>query len=129
MELFIPMVLTITSFYIILVILKKIERFVFKKTKYRQSDIHEAYRHTIAFSSKKPARTSQSEQRLQSSSVNVIIVDDMAYWVVDNIFYCADFINGHINTEESRPVDTENMSKEEVEKMMFILDKLGRNRG
>lgn len=129
MDFLVPMVLTITSFYIILIILKKIEKSVFKKIKYRQSDIHEAYRHSTVSNSKKTERLSQSEQRLQSTSVNVIIVDDMAYWVVDNIFYCADFIDDHINTESSRPVDTENMSEKDIEKMMFILDKLGRNRG
>ena len=129
MDFLIPMVLTITSFYIILIILKKIERSVFKKVKYRQSDIHEAYTKSTMASSKQAKKFSQSEQRLQNTSVNVIIVDAMAYWVVDNIFYCADFIDDHINTDSSRPVDTDNMSEKDVEKMMFILDKLGRNRG
>lgn len=128
MEILLILLLTTTLFYIILLILKKIEKYFFRKTKYRQSDIHRAYQDSIIINNKPSVIKSQLRQRLQTSAVSVIIVDDMAYWVIDNIFYCAKYHNGEIDTDTTQPVETENMSKDDIDKMMFILDKLGKDK-
>lgn len=57
-------------------------------------------------------------------SVNVAVVEDKAYWVINNIFYEADIIDGEIDKSSSMPVNAFNMSSRDVTKMLFILDNL-----
>ena len=56
--------------------------------------------------------------------IKVIIMDDKAYWVSDNIFYVSDAVDGKPETGTAHPIDTTTMSKRDVEKMLFILDSL-----
>lgn len=72
-----------------------------------------------------PSRPSQSEKHAEKNSIKVIFVDEKAYWVTNNVFYCADAANGNVDTESAEPINTENMSKADIDKLLFILDKLG----
>lgn len=56
--------------------------------------------------------------------VSVAVVEDKAYWVVDNTFYVAEIIDGEIDKTSSRPIDAFEMSPKDVTKMLFILDNL-----
>ena len=56
--------------------------------------------------------------------VNVAVVENKAYWVIDNIFYQADVIDGEIDRTSSRPIDAFDMSRGDLRKMLFILDNL-----
>jgi hypothetical protein len=40
------------------------------------------------------------------------------------MFYVADTFDGAVDSETVRPVDTNNMSKRDIDKMLFILDSL-----
>jgi hypothetical protein len=53
-----------------------------------------------------------------------MIVENEAYWIKDNQLYVADFDNGNINSDSTREVDTMAMSAVELEKTMFIVEKL-----
>ena len=59
-----------------------------------------------------------------SSLVSVAVIQDKAYWVVDNMFYQADVIDGEIDRSSSRPVNAFDMTYKDVTKMLFILDNL-----
>lgn len=117
-------ILTLILVSFIIFISKKIENQYFKGIKYRQSDLYLIFNRNIKINNK-VKKQSQSSQRLQNNSLTVIIIDGKAYWVSNNIFYCADFIDNEVQSDTAKPVDTENMSKEDINKMMFILDKLG----
>lgn len=56
--------------------------------------------------------------------LKVAIVEDKAYWVVNNVFYEADVIDEEIMKEDARPVDAFDMDFKEVTKMMTILDNI-----
>ena len=56
--------------------------------------------------------------------LKVAIVEDKAYWVVNNTLYEADVIGEEIMKEEARPVDAFDMDFKEVTKMMTILDNI-----
>jgi len=56
--------------------------------------------------------------------VSVAVIQDKAYWVVDNMFYQADVIDGEIDKTSSRPINAFDMSYRDVTKMLFILDNL-----
>lgn len=97
------------------------------KIKYSQSTIHETNRHFMPQNLKeKPEIISQSMNHVEKHMIKVIVIDNMAYWVKDNIFYTAETNNGSIVHETAQPIDTSNMSKQDVDKMLIILDNLGK---
>jgi hypothetical protein len=66
----------------------------------------------------------QSRKYHEKMNIKVIIVDDNAYWVKDNIFYTAPMIDEHIDNDMVQEVDTISMDKVQLEQMLFIMDKL-----
>jgi hypothetical protein len=56
--------------------------------------------------------------------LKVAIVEDKAYWVVNNVFYEADVVDEEILKEDAKPVDAFDMDFKEVTKMMTILDNI-----
>ena len=66
----------------------------------------------------------QSRKYHEKMNIKVIIVDENAYWVKDNIFYTAPMINEHIDNDMAKEVDTISMNKVQLEQMLFIMDKL-----
>ena len=96
---------------------------------YSQSSIHNIVKDFIPKKLfNKPAIVSQSRKHTEKNMVRIIVLDNNAYWVKDNIFYTAKTKNGNIIDETVKPVDIENMPKKELDKMLFILDNLGRGK-
>jgi len=109
---------------IIIVAVKKRNRY-FSKVVYTQSDIHKIVKNFIPKDLfEKPKPLSQARKHLKNNTVRVLIIEDNAYWVHDNMFYVADTSDGLVNPETVRPIDTNNMSKRDIDKMLFILDSL-----
>ena len=75
---------------------------------------------------KKPL--TQLEKRRDKDKIKVLVVGEDAYWVADNMFFIAKTENGEVMLETAEPIDTENMSKQEINKMLFILDNLQNGR-
>lgn len=67
---------------------------------------------------------SQSKVHHDKTNIKVIIVENSAYWIKDNIFYKAPLVNDLIDKESAEQVDTINMDKVQLDKMLFIMDKL-----
>lgn len=125
MEYFFPVLLTLLGFCSIIVILKTIERRVLRVSKYRQSDIRKMIKPILYSSDKKVNKKTQMDKMLEKNSVNVMVIDDQAYWVHNNVFYTAQFLDGSFKPEDAEPIDTSSLSKKDMEKMFFILDSLG----
>jgi len=52
-------------------------------------------------------------------------MDNNAYWIKDNVFYMADMSSdGMVDKDTTRIVDTMAMNKVQLDKMMFIIDRL-----
>jgi hypothetical protein len=103
---------------------RKISR---KKIIYRQSDTHNFLKEFFSRDTEMENKTTQSKKRQEERGTKIIVTeDDKAYWVIDNIFYTTNVINGRPDFDNARPIDTSNMSKKELDKMLFILDNLGR---
>jgi hypothetical protein len=66
----------------------------------------------------------QSRKYHDKMNIKVIIVDQNAYWVKDNIFYTAPMTDEHIDNDMVQEVDTISMDKVQLEQMLFIMDKL-----
>ena len=69
-------------------------------------------------------KVSQLTKYEDSNRIDVLVMGDKAYWVSNNVFYAGDVVDGHIDHETTKPIDILNMQKEEVDKMLFILDSL-----
>lgn len=120
-----PILLTIPCIWFTIVIVEKIKKKFLVVNKYRQSDIHKALKPFYFTKEENINKQTQINKMLEKNSINVIIVDNKAYWVFKNAFYTADFINGDVDTETTKIIDTSEMSKQDMEKMFFILDSLG----
>ena len=74
--------------------------------------------------SRKIVSKTQSKKHHDKNNVRVIILDSHAYWIKDNIFYKAPLDGGVIDKESAEEVDTISMDKVQLDKMLFIMDKL-----
>ena len=68
--------------------------------------------------------TTQSQKHFDKIHLRILILDGNAYWIANNIFYTADIVNGDIDKDNARQVDTMTMDKVQLKKMMFIIEKL-----
>jgi len=73
-------------------------------------------------------RQKQSDKYLNKHSIKVMIVEDKAYWIKDNQLYVADCTSGDIDGESTSKVDTMAMDAVELEKTMFIVEKLSEDK-
>jgi polyphosphate kinase 2 (PPK2 family) len=125
MQYFIGFFLTLfISFPIIFIIKKKISKKM-SRTLYSQKDTHELFKYFFAIdSSNQKKRLSQLTKHTEKSMIKVMVIGQEAYWVSDNTFFVAKAINGEVEAGSAEPVDIDNMSKNDIKKMLFILDNL-----
>jgi hypothetical protein len=74
--------------------------------------------------SRKLVTKTQSKMHYDKTNVKVIILDNQAYWIKDNIFYKAPIDGQEIDKESAEQVDTIHMDKVQLDKMLFIMDRL-----
>ena len=97
------------------------------KVMYRQSDTHNFLKEFFSRDITSKIKKSQITERKDRQSTKIIVTeDDKAYWVIDNMFYVSNVLDGRPDFDNAMPIDTTNMSKKELDKMLFILDNLTR---
>lgn len=94
--------------------------------KYSQSHIFEIVKPLLPSEIflKKISKKTQSIIHEEKTNIKVIIVNNEAYWIKDNLFYVAEIYNNDIQKETARIVDTMHMDKVQLDKMLFIIDQL-----
>jgi hypothetical protein len=68
--------------------------------------------------------TTQSSLHEERTNIKVIILENKAYFIRDGAFYVADIDGVDIDRESAKIVDTISMDKVQLDKMLFIMDKL-----
>ena len=117
------------SWFIIKILDKRGKRDI-NKIIYRQSNIYENIKEFMPKNLfDKPEVMSQSKKHIQKNMIKVVIHNDKAYWISENMFYTADAINGRVDQSTIRQLDIDNMSKNDIEVMMDILDTLRKGDG
>ena len=125
MEYLLVIGLTLLAYWSIIKISNKKRISFLKKIKYRQSNIHEMIKDVIPKQRfEKPKFITQSQRHIQKNMLKVVIEKNKAYWILDNVFYTANAINGRIDEDTAKPLDIENMSTKELDNMLSILDDL-----
>lgn len=72
-----------------------------------------------------PKVATQATAHRDSNMLRVIFVDSQAYWIKESVFYTADVDElGFIDVESTRAVDTMTMNEVQLDKMIFIVEKL-----
>jgi hypothetical protein len=96
-----------------------------RSIRYSQSDTHQIIRSIVPkkLNNKKEIE-SQSAKHAANTMIKIIVIEDKAYWVKDNVFYFADTDSGDIVDVTAKPVEISDMSKQDIDKMLFILDNL-----
>ena len=128
MEYFVVALLTIATSFVILKIVKRNEKVFIGRPIYRQSDMHNLLKNFFDRNIFTEQKTSQMDQRIDKDRIKIVAIDNMAYWVVDNVFYTTELIDNVPDMSNARPIDTSNMSKDDIDKMLFILDNLDRGK-
>lgn len=126
MDYFIVVCLTIATSFVILKIVTRNEIHFLKKMSYRQSDIHNITKSFYKKNNAVKTKQTQISKRIERDAVKVVLTEDRAYWVAENIFYSAELVNDKPDMSTAKPIDTSNLSKEDLDKMLFILDNLDR---
>jgi hypothetical protein len=88
-----------------------------------QSMLLYRYNSTKKYARKLVVKT-QSAKHYDKTNVKVIILDSNAYWIKDNIFYKAPLVGQSIDKDLAEEVDTISMDKVQLDKMLFIMDRL-----
>jgi len=121
--------LSIFLFYVINILQNK--KNIFQENKIKSLRYSQSHIHSIVFPLLpkkkiiKKIKKTQAYMHHQKTTLKVIIMDNLAYWIKDNAFYMADMsADGTVNKDTTRLVDTTTMNKVQLDKMLFIVDKL-----
>ena len=114
----------LVSLAIIILMKKKITKKM-SRTLYSQKDTHELFKYFFSIdSSNNKKRLSQLTKHTEKSMIKVMVIGQEAYWVSNNTFFVAKAVDGEVEAGSAEPVDIDNMSKNDMNKMLFILDNL-----
>ena len=94
------------------------------KVKTSQSYLYKLLSDIAVKDMEKSNRDKQSDNYLKKHSLKVVIVENKAYWIKDNQLYVADSTSDGIDGDSTSKVDTMAMDAVELEKTMFIVEKL-----
>lgn len=121
----------LTSCVILAIINKSRKRVKLKRILFRQSLLHHIIKGVLPTNAELNSQKKRQSKLHQGAGIVKVVQtpDSKAYWIEDNIFYCADVVDGHFDPSAGKPVDTSNMSKKEMNKLLFILDNLNSQNG
>jgi hypothetical protein len=69
-------------------------------------------------------KVTQSSKLRDKTQIRVLIVEDKAYWITNNTVFVADLVEGEVDSENAKPIDTMGMDSVQLDRIMFIVDKL-----
>jgi hypothetical protein len=118
--------LTLVTMFILAKVFYKELRYTRQLSPYRfsQSRIHHIVSPFIKPEKIKKDKKTQSRKHFDKTNLRVIIVDDDAFWIKDNIFYTAKMNHEGVDKDTTSVVDTMGMDKVQLDKMLFIIDQL-----
>ena len=118
-------VLTMLGYWAILNVVKRRNKKSFSMVIGSQMDIHNLTKSFLnkPFNTTKQ-KVSQMRKHEHANRIDILVLEDRAYWISNNVFYSGDIVDGHIDHDTTKPINTENMKKEEIDKMLFIIDNL-----
>lgn len=77
----------------------------------------------MSIGSPMPMQT-QSTKHFSSSSLRIVMHNNVAYWIQNNSIYSADIVDGSIEEDSTKIVDIMSMDKVQLDEMVYIVDRL-----
>jgi hypothetical protein len=125
MEYFLGSVVTLICVFLIILFIRKPLREPTPTVRYSQSHVHDLIEPFIPnLSEIRRDIVCQSTRHYETTLTRVAFVGDKAYWIANNKFVVADIVDGEVDRETERQVDTMSMSKIELNKMLVIIEEL-----
>jgi hypothetical protein len=104
---------------------KRKKKLTLKNIRFRQSLMHEAIKQFLPDEIFKRDYMTQSKKRKEDNTFRFIRTSDQkVYWVKNNTFYYADIVDGEFEISDGKPINTENLSKKDIDMLLYILDAL-----
>jgi len=124
MEYFAGSIVTLVTMYIVAKLVNHPKNNIKSaKTMFSQSRQYELVADFIPIIPPKPT-ISQSIKHNRSQYTRIFFIGDDAYWIEDNSVYTSKFENGVIDQENKKTVDMTTIDKVELEKMIFVVERL-----
>lgn len=94
--------------------------------KYSQSHMYQILRPFISviMTELKNNKATQAKKHFDKGHVRIVFSETEAFWIADNKLFKADLIDGEIDEDSANVVDTMAMDKVELDRVMFIVEKL-----
>jgi hypothetical protein len=128
MEYFLGALLTIlTLIFAAKVLLKNVDQNKVPSISYTQSYTHDLISPLLppgGFLGAYKPLVSQAQKHHEKTNIRVLFVGNKAYWISNNQFMVAEAENGIVLNDTATRVDTMTMDSVELDKMVFIVDKL-----
>lgn len=102
------------------------KKFKMPGLKYSQSHIYSLVKPIAQLKSiieYKPEAT-QSRRHNESTRLRILYDANEAYWISENALFVADMVDGSVDESSTRKVDTIGMDKVQLDKTIFIVEKL-----
>lgn len=98
----------------------------FINIKYTQTSVFEMVKFSLYNNLITKELDTQATRLSNKDKLRVLIVDHKAYWIKDNAVFVADLIDGDLDKNSAKIVDTMNMDRVELDHISFIVDTLTR---
>jgi len=104
---------------------KQLSKNTIPRIRYSQSHVYSLVQPMIDKEfSLPPIKKTQATSYQEAQFVRVMVVDNEAYWIKDNKLFVAQFVDGEVDKNTTSEVDTMSMDKLQLEKTMFVVEKL-----
>lgn len=125
MEYFLGALVTLVAVFIVRTITaKQVEDPGQIRVAYSQSNVYDLIRPFMPEKILKNIGPTQSTKHYDQLFTKIFFQNNKAYWIKDNTFYVADLVDGVVDKENAKPVDTMGMSKVQLNEMIFIIETL-----
>lgn len=91
---------------------------------YSQSNVYNLIRPFLPKNMVRQLPPSQSSKHYDKIFTKILVDGDNAYWIKDNTFYTGQIVDGDVDKESAKPVDTMAMDKVQLDKMISIIETL-----
>jgi hypothetical protein len=128
MEYFVGSALTMVAVYVSFKMMqRRIPERVLRRSVHSQSYFYDVIKVTLPIMEMlqpRRKRVSQSTKEQAKHTLRILVVDNEAYWIKNHAVYSSQIIDGILDEESTKVVDIMGMDKVELDKMVFIIDKL-----
>jgi hypothetical protein len=124
MEYFAGSLVTLITMYIVAKLVRNpINNVRRVQTRFSQSRQYELVKNFIPVSTR-PKLNTQASKHTDSQYTRIVFLGDVAYWIEDNRVYTAHFEDGIVDYENKKTVDMTTIDKVELDKMIFVVERL-----